>query len=170
MYIIDGNNLAGKLKMLGEVDFDKKLINMIRNFNRDRGARMILVFDGADVFGDKTVLSENLSVIYSPKDGYYSSADDKIVELIQTSWSRQIAGSDKEIVVVTDDSELKSRIKTAASETRYHIRLERATDWAERIIKKLYRSNADDLTQGNKGGLRDEEIDKINEELMGLWK
>ena len=34
-YIIDANNLAGKLKMLGDKNFDKKLIDMIKQRNKD---------------------------------------------------------------------------------------------------------------------------------------
>jgi predicted RNA-binding protein with PIN domain len=170
MYIIDGNNLAGKLKMLGEANFDKKLIDMIRNFSRGRGPRIILVFDGADRFGDKSAVSEYLSVVYSPKDRFYRSADDKIVELVQNSWSRQTAGDSRNITVVTDDSELGSRIMSAASETRYNIRLERATDWAEKIIKRLYKPEADNILKGNKGGLSDKDMKNISDEMMRLWK
>ena len=43
-FIIDANNLAGKLKMLAQDDFDRKLIDMIREFNRDRGVNITLVF------------------------------------------------------------------------------------------------------------------------------
>src|SRR3989339_1535876 len=117
-FIIDANNLAGKLKMLGQDDFDRKLIDMIREFNRDRGVNITLVFDGTDPMGDKILVDHNLTVIYSPKDRFYRSADDKIVEMVRGSFiSGDFAGAEKGIVVVTDDGGLRKRLEEAASET-----------------------------------------------------
>jgi predicted RNA-binding protein with PIN domain len=171
MYIIDANNLAGKLKMLGEENFDKKLINMIREFNRDRGVHIFLVFDGANPFGDKVSAGHNLSVVYSPKDIYYQSADDKIVEMVRGSWLNEDFAGGKTITVVTDDRELRKRIEAAAAETRYNIKLERATDWAEKILNRLAKYEyEDEIEDRNKGGLSDEEVDDINNELYRAWK
>ncbi|MFH0891583.1 MAG: NYN domain-containing protein [Candidatus Falkowbacteria bacterium] len=170
-FIIDANNLAGKLKMLGLEDFDRKLIDMIREFNRDRGISITLVFDGRDRMGDKVFVDPNLTVIYSPKDDYYHSADDKIVEMVRGSFiSGEFAGAERGIVVVTDDNLLRQRLEAAAGETRYGVKLERSTDWAERILWKKSKQDGADDSNGNKGGLSDDEINKLNERLRKIWK
>ncbi|OGF25631.1 hypothetical protein A2227_00265 [Candidatus Falkowbacteria bacterium RIFOXYA2_FULL_47_19] len=170
-FIIDANNLAGKLKMLGQDDFDRKLIDMIREFNRDRGVNITLVFDGTDKMGDKILIDHNLTVIYSPKDDFYRSADDKIVEMVRGSFiSGDFAGAERGIVVVTDDNLLRQRLEAAAGETRYGVRLERSTDWAERIIRKKEKIDEADNDDKNKGGLSDGEIYGLNEKLKKIWK
>src|SRR3989339_290407 len=170
-FIIDANNLAGKLKMLGDDDFDRKLTAIIREFNRDRGVNITLVFDGRDRMGDKIMVDPNLTVIYSPQDDFYRSADDKIVEMVRGSFiSGDFAGAERGIVVVTDDNLLRQRLEAAAGETRYGVRLERSTDWAERIIRKKEKIDEADNDDKNKGGLSDGEIYGLNEKLKKIWK
>ena len=171
MYIVDANNLAGKLGIIEESDFDRKLITLIREFNRDRGVNIVLVFDGRDPMGDKILVDHNLTVIYSPKDRFYRSADDKIVEMVRGSFiSGDFAGAEKGIVVVTDDGGLRKRLEEAASETRYGVRLERAADWALRILRKKAKADETDKDEDDKGGLSDSEIDDLNEKLRRIWK
>lgn len=157
--------------MLGEEDFDRKLTRMIKEFNRDRGINITLVFDGTDSLGDKSSIDHNLTVIYSPKDNFYRSADDKIVEMVRgISGNNDFSEAKKTIVVVTDDGGLRKRLEEAAGETRYSVKLERATDWAERILRKKAKTDEADNNNKNKGGLSDNEISRLNEKLKRIWK
>ena len=49
--------------------------------------------------GDKAV-EGNLTIIYSPRDDYYKSADDKIIELINNE------NKPEQMVVISDDREI----------------------------------------------------------------
>ena len=81
-YLIDANNLAGRLKLLREPDFDQTLIEFVRDYSERVGKKFILVFDSADSLGDRYT-EGNVTVIYTPRDAVYSNADDKIIDLMQ---------------------------------------------------------------------------------------
>ncbi len=98
-YLIDANNLAGKLDLLDEADFDQKLIKIIKEYISAYNKKITLVFEGRDPMGDK-VVDGNLTIIYSPRDDYYKSADDKIIELINNE------AMPEQLVVITDDREI----------------------------------------------------------------
>lgn len=153
-YIIDANNLAGKLDLLEEESFDKKLIEVIKNYFQGKKIKVYLVFDSADLMGDRFE-EENITVFYTPRDSYYNSADDKIVELTK----KYLENSKEEINVVTDDIELKNKIKKISEKTN-KVFLQQATSFAEKI--KIDIQEVDDLS--------DNEKDKINDELLGIWK
>ena len=53
IYLIDANNLAGKLGILKNENFDKLLIKIIRHWPASRKNKIFLVFDSADPMGDK---------------------------------------------------------------------------------------------------------------------
>ena len=163
IYIIDGNNVAGKLKMLGEDNFDKKLIEIIRNYNLNRNSPILLVFDGREQMGDKVAVDTKLIVRYSPRDGYYNSADDLIVEIVEKNLNRK----KEEITVITDDIELKKRIIKIQEQFGGHVHLEQAT----RFVEKLKRLDAqiDDREDGKRGLSKSERKD-INEDLLKLWQ
>ncbi|RLC38288.1 hypothetical protein DRH27_02655, partial [Candidatus Falkowbacteria bacterium] len=62
LYIIDANNLAGKLKMLGEENFDKKLRDLIKEYFKKKKSLVILVFDSSDPMGDK-ITDGNITLV-----------------------------------------------------------------------------------------------------------
>ena len=156
LYIIDANNVAGKLKMLGQSDFDKKLIKIFQKFNQNKNKEIELVFDGIDMMGDKCVIDVKLIVIYAPKDNFYTSADDKIVEMTE----RYVNRDKKEITVVTDDNGLKKRIEKISENYSVKINLEKATWWAQQLIRK------EDLNQKK---LNKDVEQEINQELLEQW-
>ncbi|MCD4761361.1 NYN domain-containing protein [bacterium] len=166
-YIIDANNLAGKLKILGEVNFDKKLIRIIKDYNQGKGRQIMLVFDGYDSMGDKIVINEKFTVIYSPRDRYCSSADDKICELVE-----RIGGSDKnfpgnnEYVIVTEDNELINRIEKIKEQTKQSIKTEATLKFIERLRKRW----EEEEKELENRGLEDRQVNKINKELLKIWQ
>lgn len=98
-YLIDANNLAGKLDLLNKDEFDQGLINIIKKYNKKYNKQITLVFEGNDPMGDKVTL-DNLIIIYSPRDDYYKSADVKIIELIENETKPE------QLVVISDDREI----------------------------------------------------------------
>jgi predicted RNA-binding protein with PIN domain len=145
--------------LLDKDDFDKKLIGIIKEYNQGKGNEIFLVFDSADYMGDK--YSEgNITIIRTPKDDFYKSADDKIVELAQ-----KYAG--EELVVVTDDLEIKEKIKNISIELGENIRLEQATDFANKIQNKI---KIDSGRKEEKSDLSETDVAEINKDLLKYWK
>jgi predicted RNA-binding protein with PIN domain len=103
-YLIDANNLAGKLGILEQDDFDLKLISAIKQFIQKTNKKIILVFDGSDYWGDKKI-EGNLTIVMAPKDNCCQSADDKIIEIIDNAEHKE------QLVVITDDRELIEKAK-----------------------------------------------------------
>lgn len=149
--LVDANNLSGRLGILQEKDFDKKLIGIIKEYLKIKNIKIVLVFDSNDPIGDKKVYG-NLTIIYSPRDGYYKSADDKIIEIID--------GSDEKIRAVTDDIEI---IKAAE---KRNCEIEKTTEFAHRLDKVLG-GKKDELDGEEK--LSKDEVEKINNELLKEW-
>ena len=98
-YIIDGNNLIGKISFIKQLQKkDKqgsreKLSNMIDNYFSTRKAKVTLHYDG---FQQQPIKPENFKIIYSGN----KTADDKIKNQIESSTNR------KNIIVVTSDNNL----------------------------------------------------------------
>jgi len=157
-YIIDANNLAGKLKMLGEKNFDKKLRDLIREYYKEKKSRVILVFDSSDPMGDK-ITDGNITLVYTPKDRYYNGADDKIIELIERELSverSELNSLGGTITVVTDDRDLIKRIeKIIEGIDSKKVKLERATDYALKF--KIFKK-ADRVEDGSRG-LKEKEVE-----------
>lgn len=162
-YIIDANNLAGKLKMLGEQDFDKKLIAKIKEFNFGKKIKIFLVFDSVDPMGDKLAVDKYISAVYTPRDAHYANADDKIVELIDRSLSYELTGlkNKDEIVVITDDVGLKKRVEKVIEEGGKNISIERVSNFAQRLNRERHRDE--------KPAFCEIEAKKINDELLEIW-
>jgi len=162
-YIIDANNLAGKLELLSEDDFDKLLIKIVKDFFSEKKIEVFLVFDPRDALGDK--INDNfLTVVYTPRDSYYKSADDKILEICES-----ILKKDKdEVSLVTDDLEIIKKAKTVSEDyDKSKLFIVKATDFAKRINFEKYKKDS----KANKNyDLDEDEIDDINEELLSIWK
>ena len=160
-YIIDANNLAGRLSLLGEEDFDKKLGGIIKKWLGRKNHEVALVFDSSDPMGDK-IKDNNITLIYTPKDNYYKSADDKIVELAE-----MYDNIKHRIAVITDDIEIKERMKKLCAEKEKEIKLISSTEFSKKInnilLKKLSKNN------GGRGGLNKNDIKRINKELLKKW-
>lgn len=162
IYIIDANNLAGKLHILDEPDFDKDLIALINNWIGEKKHKAHLVFDGVDIMGEKFPVGK-VNVIYAPKDSHYQSADDKIIELVD---ELALVAHEK-IILVTDDAGIIAKVLERQNLNRYkhQILFEKATLFAEYLHYSL--EAGDD--RGDEQ-LDDNTVDKINKELSALWK
>jgi len=152
--IIDANNLAGKLNLLKEEAFDEKLIELISRYKK---SKYILVFDGRDRMGDKYEKG-NITVIYTPKDEFYKSADDKIVEL-----AKIYLNSGEGAKIVTDDLEIIGKVEKIVNESGGKISLEKATEFAEKLNNYF-------LNKQGEEDLAADEIDDINQNLLKVWK
>jgi len=153
LYLIDGNNLAGELDILGEKDFDKKLISLIENKIQAQPRRVVLVFDSIDRMGDKFE-DGKLTIIYAPQDDYYQGADNKIIELAEIY--------DKEknnVFVVTNDIDLGEKVKKV-NNYKNNIKIIKAKDFAEIFFE--------DIESSNKVDKKTE--DDITDEFLELWK
>lgn len=154
-YIIDANNLAGKLKILDRENFDKELIVIIKEFFGAKKHRVDLVFDGRDNMGDKFA-DGNVNIIYTPRDNYYRNADDKIVELVNNDDEGLEHGF---VFVITDDLELIERVGKVSEK----IQIIRAGEFAKSIVLQSEVAEVDAV-------LNSEEEDEITKEMFELWK
>jgi predicted RNA-binding protein with PIN domain len=161
IYIIDANNLAGKLNLLGEEDFDRQLIKIIEDYNYNKGRKIFLVFDGIDRLGDKYT-NGNITVIRAPKDDFYKTADDKIIELAQDI----IATVKDDLVVITDDLGIKDLVVKNNLDNKRKIKMIKTTAFAEKL-NWLQNKNQDDEDDRK---LDDKEMEKINKELLNIWQ
>jgi hypothetical protein len=178
-YIIDANNLAGKLDLLDEDNFDKKLIQIIQDYLGNKQKIIVLVFDSLDPLGDKLDLG-NLQVIYSARDNYNKSADDKILEIFkQWSYANCSDGemckyslniikkiSKNNLAFVSDDLSLRNKVSEIKEGINEKIKLMYNDDF----IAKMNRY--DNMKEADDGGrdLGSDEVDDINNELLEIWK
>ena len=162
IYIIDANNLAGKLEILFEDDFDKKMVALMKKYFFNKGIDVKLVFDSNDIMGDK-FQEDNVEVVYTPRDNYYANADDKVLELVKREISHGVGNG--QITVVTDDLDLRALVQSFADKTNFRLNLVRSTDFAARIRARENKENYDEADRG----LSVSEEERINEELLGLW-
>jgi hypothetical protein len=156
-YLIDANNLAGKLGLLGEKDFDQKTLLIVSGFALARNKKIILVFDGAGNLAD----TQNINVIYARGDYGFDSADEKMIDMIR------FARQPEDYIVVTNDQGIIRVVEKLNEERNLRIKLERAEDFARRI-----RANNDArlVDEGDeKEELSAEEVDEINKELLKEW-
>ena len=147
-YLIDANNLAGKLGLLKHSGFDQALIEITREFFNNRNQKAILVFDSSDSLGDR-YSDGNITVIYTPKDVVYHNADDKIIELMRNEKKPE------DWVLVTDDLNI---INEAG---KLDIEVVLARDFAKKLMPDLEINDEDELSES--------EQDKITDELMDVW-
>lgn len=150
-YLIDGNNLAGRLGILKEAGFDTKLIHMVAEFCEKNDKQATLVFDSADILGDRFTEGP-VTVIYTPRDAIYENADDKIVELMQAEES---AGG---WIVVTDDNYLLDKADDMGADSMF----------AREFMKNLLPPEEIELLD-DEAELGADEKEEINDELMEEW-
>ncbi len=99
-YIIDGNNLIGKINFLHKIQQkDKqrsreKIAFMIDNYFHDKNAKVTIHFDG---FKNIPIKLNNAKIFYSDSE----SADDKIKNQIE------LANNRKNLVVITSDNNIQ---------------------------------------------------------------
>lgn len=144
------------MKILKEENFDRILIKTVEEYAVTKGCKFILVFDSSDNMGDKH--SEgNLTVIYTPRDSFYKSADDKIVELINNTDEKE------EISLVTDDLEIKDlaeKLKLDKGKKIFFVSTQEFIEKMSRAKEKLV-DKADDLSE--------DDVSNINNELLRKW-
>ena len=124
--------------------------------------RVFLVFDGRDNMGDK--YEEGLlTIIYTPRDSYYKSADDKIIEIVKSLKSKV----KDEVKVITDDREIITEVEKLAGNNS-QIKIIKASDFAVKL--KSLKKEFIDEDDGEDKNLSGSEIEKINKELLDIWK
>ncbi len=164
LYIIDANNLSGALGLIDKDDFDKILISKIKEYFLGKKSRVFLVFDSLDPVGDH-VRDGLLEVVYTPRDSFYKDADDKVLEIAERFLEDAFFRDD--IIVVTDDIDLRNKVDTAISfnAKKHQVKLLRASDLA-RLIKEAEQLVAErDFDEKDLG----RDSDKINRELLRIW-
>ena len=156
-YLIDGNNLAGAMGLLEEKDFNEILIDLILDFLDDNRKKIILVFDSNSLMGD-SFEDGHLKVIYGPKDEYYQSADDKIVEIAREE------DPDEGMALVTNDNEIKDEVVVINKEQNR--KNEIVLIGSDEFRMEL---GEEEIVPSDKDDLDGEEVEKINNELMEEW-
>jgi hypothetical protein len=161
LYIIDANNLAGSLGLLERQDFDTILSALVEDFFAGKQNEAVLVFDPRDSLGDR-YRQGNLEIVYTPRDNFYRNADDKVLEIIKNHLADE--NFKKEIRVVTNDIELKNKIKDAMSDSPigWRVKLIRADDFAGEMDRKLSNDEMD-----NEKNIDDPDLEK---ELLKIWQ
>ncbi len=147
-YLIDANNLAGKLGLLKHSGFDQALIEITREFFNNRNQKAILVFDSSDSLGDR-YSDGNITVIYTPKDVVYHNADDKIIELMRNEKKPE------DWIVVSDD------LKITDEASKLDIEVILARDFAKKLMPDIEIDDEDELSESDQND--------INRELMDEW-
>lgn len=148
-YLIDANNLAGKLGILDESDWDQKLIRMIQDYCEQNNKKVILVFDSSDSLGDRYAIG-NVSVIYTPRDAVYSNADDKIIELMKNEKRPE------DWVVISDD------LRILDEANKLDIKTILARDFAKKLMPPEESPKNEDELSAN-------QQKEINDELLEEW-
>lgn len=158
-YALADNNVFARLPATKE-DTDKRLINIIREWLGDKNNEVTLVFDGRDCLGDK-IKQGNLTIVYAPRDNYYQSADNKILEIAETISSEPFR---PELIIVTDDGGIKTKIEKIAGDKGKNIKLESTAEFTRRLRKneKNEKLEKEEFDRNN--------IKEINEELLKVWK
>jgi predicted RNA-binding protein with PIN domain len=151
-YLIDANNLAGRLKLLREPDFDQTLIELVQDYSASADKKIILVFDSADTLGDRYAEGK-VTVIYTPRDAIYNNADDKIIELMQNEKKPE------DWIVVTDDMNIIEEARDL------DIEIISTREFAAKLMPEI--GLADDSEEEDE--LSDSEREEIDDELMGEW-
>ena len=146
-FIIDGNNLIGKIKLLHRLKKkDKqhsreKLAFLIDNYFQVKNAKVTIHFDG---YEQQPIKLTNCKIIYSRN----RIADDNIKQQIDSS------SNTKNIIVITSDNNLREFAKVCSCS------LQKCEEFADKLQEK----NIDDEAEKIKGMSSDiEEFKKMFE-------
>jgi len=141
-YLIDGNNLlgAGRDRRLGIPTDEREMVLRLSAFAAARRAHLTVVFDGARPAGARASASR-IRIRYAGK----RIADDVIVDLVRSS------GAPRDIVVVTSDRDLRSRVRAASG------RVMGCREFAEAL----------NTVRGGKGGNEEEKPDAGD---VAMWE
>lgn len=108
-YIIDGNNLIGKIKLLYNLQKkDKqasreKLAHLVDRYFANKKIEVILNFDG---FANQKINTSKIKLVYSDK----ISADEKIKKQIETETNK------RNIIVISSDNNVREFAKVCGCE------------------------------------------------------
>ncbi|MGH9870745.1 MAG: NYN domain-containing protein [Candidatus Polarisedimenticolia bacterium] len=125
-YLVDGSNLAGAARdrRLGLPRDEQELVRLLASFAEARSTRLTVVFDGpAEGRGGsgRAHQAGRVKVRYS---GSGRTADDLIVDMVRAE------NAPGDVIVVTSDRDLSSRVRTAGGRvmgcTRFAEALERS--------------------------------------------
>jgi hypothetical protein len=165
IYIIDGNNLAGQMKLLEQKVFSDILFARLKSFFKNKACRVFLVFDSVDFMGDR-FKDGFFEVVYTPRDNFYASADDKILEIAENF----LTGEDlkEDVAVITDDVDLQGKIKLliAYNAKKNRVKMIRATDFSRTVIRWEDNQSTVGLTDKTEAEL---DADDLNAELLKIW-
>ncbi|MFA5318527.1 MAG: NYN domain-containing protein [Patescibacteria group bacterium] len=148
-YLIDANNLAGKLGILREPDFDQRLVEIMRAYAESAGKKIILVFDSNDLLGDRYT-EDNVTVIYTPRDAIYENADDKIIELMEQE------KKPGDWIVISDDTKILDKADDLGIDSML------ARDFARKLNPDIKIENEDELSESEESEITDELMDEWN--------
>ena len=127
-YVIDGNNLIGKIRSLGNLQKkDKqapreKLTHLVERYFSNKKVEVILNFDG---FANQKIIVSKMKLVYSDK----ISADEKIKKQIEAE------GNKRNLVVISSDNNIREFAKVCSCEVIS------SEDFGKEITKS---QNADD--------------------------
>lgn len=159
-YLIDANNLAGKLGILKEKDFDRKLVQILCEYLVHKNRKMVLVFDGIGFMKNRPG-DRRLEIIYAGDHGY-RSADDKILDMIR------FGRVDPSHIVITDDLGIKQELEHLAIK-KSDYKVIGSGDFAKEITRTLDEELAEE-EEDDKKDLGPKDKKNINKELWDLWK
>jgi len=158
-YLIDANNLAGKLAILGRDDFDIYLTGILAQYVAIKNKKIILVFDGMGALAND--YGENIKVIYALDNYGSETADDVMEDIIGKSINP------RDYIIVSDDIDLRNRVEAIARRKGSKLKMISTTSYANEITNTIrYNSEVDESSDD----LSDSEKRKINEELYNAWK
>ncbi len=162
-YLIDGNNLSYALARLSKNDnfipekncnFVDDLVDILEKFNQKKKQRIFLVLDSPNGFMDQ--YKRNLiKIIYVPRNEAYSSADDKIVEILFNFKNKR----GYSFTLVSDDQELCQRARNILKNDRLFIKS--AFHFAKQLL--FYFPQKEDDFDDNQWK------DDLTEELLKIW-
>lgn len=158
IYIIDANNVAGKLGILKNIDFDLELIDLVADFAAKRKNNIYLVFDSVDPFGDKDVRG-NFILIRAPRNEIMHSADEKIIDLVY----QESNNKKNEICVVTSDNEIIKTLSEDKNLNQQKLKFLRSEEFINKISKNT-------IEEEEKEELDEKKKNVISQELLDIWK
>ncbi len=156
MYIIDGNNLAGKLGLLASRDISKEVTRLLDQYFKDKASRVIAVFDG---YSGGRETSRIRTEYATDMASWRESADEKIISIIRR------AKKGESFIVVTDDRGLQAAALEEAKNGGKHVSIIRSTEFAERLSAREADFERDSLEKEIGGEARR----RLDQELLEKW-